>query len=367
MERFQKFILLPLILTALLTDLGFCSFIIKGPTNATVLAGSEAHFNCTVSLDWLIIIWLSNGIPVLTVIRSQGPVETSDRFTSQNYTNSNAFISELIIHKTQLSDSGKIECSIQQPGESGFAFLSVQVNGSLFITNSTLTVKENKTIDIVCEALGWAPAPNITWMTNDSFIDKSRYVTQHSQGSNDLHNALSILTLTPTDTEILTCLADIEALPHPQNASVTVMFVNPATENEYSEDSGSTRVIVLAVVLSVLGIILLIIIIVVVVRCCCLKKEESIYQTEIRKAAVEKKKDADLEDRQQHGSENQAYIPEELWNVAKIPRVTSLAPMSSKFTVSYADLYTSSVPKVEPQRYIDYPINPKKIRNVTLV
>jgi len=66
-------------------------------------------------------------------------------------------------------------------------------------------------------------------MTNDSFIDKSRYVTQQSQGSNDLNNALSILTLTPTDTEILTCLADIEALPNPQNATVTVVFVTSAT------------------------------------------------------------------------------------------------------------------------------------------
>lgn len=63
-------------------------------------------------------------------------------------------------------------------------------------------------------------------MTNDSFIDKSKYVTQQSQGSNHLHNALSILTLTPTDTEVLTCLADIEALPNPQNATVTVIFVN---------------------------------------------------------------------------------------------------------------------------------------------
>ncbi|XP_030325099.1 immunoglobulin superfamily member 5 isoform X3 [Calypte anna] len=264
MERFQKFILLLLILTGLLTDLGFCYSIIEGPANATVLAGSEAHFNCTVSLGWVILIWLSNGIPVLTVISSQGPVVTSDRFTSQNYTSSNAFTSELIIHQTQMSDSGKIECSTQQPGGSSFAFLSVQ-------------------------------------------------------------------------------------------------------ENEYSEDSGSTRVIVLAVVLSVLGIILLIIIIVVVVRCSCLKKEESIYQMEIRKAAAEKKKDADLEDRQRHGSENQGYIPEELWNAAKIPRVTFLAPMSSKFTVSDAGLYTSSVPKVEPQKYVDYPINLKKIRNVTLV
>ncbi|NWU70487.1 IGSF5 protein, partial [Pterocles burchelli] len=211
-----------------LPGLGFCYSIINGPANATVLAGSEAHFNCTVSVGWVILIWLSNGNPVLTVISSQGAIETPGRFTSQNYTSGNAFTSELIIHNTQLSDSGKIECSIQQPGSSSFAFLSVQVNGSLFIKNSTLTVKDNKTVEIACEALGWAPAPDITWMTNDTFIDKSRYVTQESQGSNGLRNALSILTLTPMDTEILTCLADIDALPNPQNATVTVIFVNSA-------------------------------------------------------------------------------------------------------------------------------------------
>ncbi|XP_074670485.1 immunoglobulin superfamily member 5 isoform X2 [Strix aluco] len=323
MERFQKFILLPLILTALLPGLGFCYSIINGPTNATVLAGSEVRFNCTVSVGWVILIWLSNGNPVLTVINSQGAVETSDRFTSQNYTSSIGFTSELIIRNTQLSDSGKIECSTQQPSENSFAFLSVQVNGSLFIKNSTLTVKENKTIEIVCEALGWAPSPDITWMTNDSVIDKSRYVTQQSQGSNGLHNALSILTLTPMDTEILTCLADIEALPNPQNATVTVIFVTSTI--------GST------------------------------------YQNEIRKVSTEKKKDGNLENRQRHGSENQGYIPEELWNTEQIPRIASLPPMSSKFTVSAADLHTSSVPKVQPQRRTDYPISPKKIRNVTLV
>ncbi|NXG51018.1 IGSF5 protein, partial [Psilopogon haemacephalus] len=254
--------------------LAYCYSIIQGPSNATVLAGSEARFNCSVSSDWVILIWLSNGSPVLTVTSAQGPVlGPSDHFTSQNYTNSNGVTLELIIHNTQLSDSGKIECSIQQFGESRFAFLSVQVNGSLFIKNSTLTVKENQTVEIVCEALGWAPAPDITWMTNDSFIDKSSYVTQESQGSNGLHNALSILTLTPTDTEILTCLADIEALPSPQNATVAVIFDNSAIENDYSEDNKNTWVVVLAVVLSFLGIVLLVVIIAVVVRHCCLKKK----------------------------------------------------------------------------------------------
>ncbi|NXP23654.1 IGSF5 protein, partial [Scytalopus superciliaris] len=255
-----------------LSGLGFCYSITKGPANATVLAGSQARFNCTVSAGWKILIWLSNGNPVLTVISSQGSVETTDRFTSRNYTSGDEFTSELIIHNTQLSDSGRIECSIQQPSENNFAFLTVQVNGSLFIKNSTFTVKENQTVEIVCEALGWAPAPDISWMANDSFIDKSRYVNQQSQGPNDLHNVLSILTVTPTATEVLTCLADIEALPEPQNATVILIYDNSTAENYYSEDNRSSWVIVLAVVLSFLGIVLLIVIIVVVVRYCLKKR-----------------------------------------------------------------------------------------------
>lgn len=38
-----------------------------------------------------------------------------------------------------------------------------------------------------------------------------------------------------------------------------------------------------------------------------------------RKVSAEKKKDGDLENRQRHGSENQGYIPEELWNTEEIP------------------------------------------------
>ncbi|NXQ38053.1 IGSF5 protein, partial [Catharus fuscescens] len=264
-----------------LTGLGFCYSITKGPENATVLAGSQARFNCTVSAGWQVLIWLFKGSPVLTVVSSQGPLETSERFTSHNYTSGDEFTSELIIHNTQLSDSGRIECSIQQPSDNNFAFLSVQVNGSLLIKNSTITVKDNQTIEIVCEALGWAPAPDIAWMRNDSWVDKSSYVTQQNPGSQGLHNALSTLTLTPRDTEVLTCLADIEALPSPQNATVTLIFDNSATENDFSQDNGNTWVVVLAVVLSFLGVVLLIVIIVVAVRC-CLKRRGSTYQNEVR-------------------------------------------------------------------------------------
>jgi len=43
-----------------------------------------------------------------------------------------------------------------------------------------------------------------------------------------------------------------------------------------------------------------------------------------RKVSAEKKKDADLENRQRHGSENLGYIPEELWNTEQIPSESKL-------------------------------------------
>ncbi|XP_044858439.1 immunoglobulin superfamily member 5 isoform X6 [Mauremys mutica] len=126
MDSLQKFIPVTFILFASLTGFGFGYSIINGPANATVLAGSEARFNCTVSQGWQIIIWLLNGNAVLTTIHLGGAVVTLDRFTQQNYTSGETFTSELIIHNVQQSDSGKIECSIQLGIPNSYAFLSVQ-------------------------------------------------------------------------------------------------------------------------------------------------------------------------------------------------------------------------------------------------
>ncbi|EMP31444.1 Immunoglobulin superfamily member 5 [Chelonia mydas] len=311
---------------------GFGYSIVNGPANATVLAGSEARFNCTVSQGWQVIIWLLNGNAVLTTTSLGGAVVTMNRFTQQNYTSSETFTSELIIHNVQLDDSGQIECSLQLSSPNSYAFLSVQVNGSLLIKDHNSTVRKNETIDIVCEALGWAPAPNMTWMINDSFVDKSRYVTNHSQGSNDLHNEGSTLTLTPMANETLTCLAYIEALPKPQNATVTLIV----------QDSLA----------------------------------ESTYQKELRKVSTKKTNDGNMKTRRSSGNENSGYSPEDPVYTKQMPRIAPLPPMASSLNGPEQDLEvssTSEVPykvqqnRVSPRRPTDYPVNPRKIRNVTLV
>ncbi|XP_075768199.1 immunoglobulin superfamily member 5 isoform X2 [Pelodiscus sinensis] len=332
MDSLQKFILFTFILFASLTDFGFDCSIVNGPANATVLVGSEARFNCTVFKGWRIIIWTLNTNPVLSASNVGGAIITIDRFTQQNYTSGDEFTSELIIHNVQQNDSGKIECSIQTTDPNSYAFLSVQVNGSLFIKNHNLTVRKNETVDIVCEALGWAPAPNMTWMINNSSVDKSRYVTNHSQGSNDLHNEVSTLTLTPMANETLTCLADIEALPEPQNSTVTLIVQDFLAE--------------------------------------------STYQKELRKVSTKKTNDGDVKTGRSSGSENSGYIPEDSVYSEQIPRVTPPSPRASNFYHPEQELEVSSTSEVPyevqrkrppPRRPIDYSVNPRKIRNVTLV
>lgn len=99
--------------------------IIEGPQNVTVLKGSDARFNCTVTHGWKLIMWTLNDMVVLS-LTSQGPIITNNRFTYASYNSTDSFISEMIIHDVQPSDSGLVQCSLQNSHVFGSAFLSVQ-------------------------------------------------------------------------------------------------------------------------------------------------------------------------------------------------------------------------------------------------
>ena len=104
---------------------GSSNQILEGPRNTTVLVGGEAHFNCTVSQGWRLIMWALNGTVVLSITPKE-PIITSDRFTSASYEEGDNFISEMIIHDVKFSDAGRIKCSLQNSDSEGSAFLSVQ-------------------------------------------------------------------------------------------------------------------------------------------------------------------------------------------------------------------------------------------------
>lgn len=125
MEGSWRGVLAVLVILAGLTASGSSYQIIEGPQNVTVLKGSEARFNCTVTHGWKLIMWALKDVVELS-ITSQETIITNDRFTSASYNGSNSFISELIIHDVQPSDEGSVRCSLQNSDVFGTAFLSVQ-------------------------------------------------------------------------------------------------------------------------------------------------------------------------------------------------------------------------------------------------
>uniref|UniRef100_A0A8D2KNC8 Ig-like domain-containing protein n=1 Tax=Urocitellus parryii TaxID=9999 RepID=A0A8D2KNC8_UROPR len=128
MEGCWREVLAMLVVLAGLAAPGSGYQIIEGPHNATVLEGSEARFNCTVSPGWKLIMWALKGTVVLSVTPRE-PIITNDRFTSASYEDAGGnFISEMIIHDAQPGDSGWVRCSLQNSDREGLAFLAVQGN-----------------------------------------------------------------------------------------------------------------------------------------------------------------------------------------------------------------------------------------------
>ncbi|XP_042313774.1 LOW QUALITY PROTEIN: immunoglobulin superfamily member 5 [Sceloporus undulatus] len=372
MDRCHKWIRLTLGLLAVLSDPGFGSSIIEGPRNLTVLVGSMARFNCTVSEGWGVLIWLFDGNPRLTLV-SDGKFYASPRYSQQNYTNGNLFTSELMITDVQQNDTGQIKCSIQNEEDNMYAYLFVQVNGSLTIKDSNFTIRENQTIKVVCEALGWVPAPYIFWMENNISLNNSMYITNQSPGSNGLYNEESILTLTPMASVNVTCLAAITTLSRPQNATVTVTVYQPAQNEPGNKQDGRVRTIILAVVLSVVGLLLVIFIILLII--CCKRRREPNYQKEMnRNLAQNKTTNRNLETMSHDGNENYGYNPEEtMYDTVQMRGNATVRP---RFYGPNQDANVTPVSEVHydrqhdealPSRTTAYPVHPRKTRNVTLV
>ncbi|XP_053168384.1 immunoglobulin superfamily member 5 isoform X2 [Hemicordylus capensis] len=269
MGRLQERIWVLSSLLTFLTDPGFGYSIIQGPHNLTILAGSVARFNCTVSEGWSVLIWLHNEWPQLTVENSGKVLNQDKRYSQQNYTSGTEFTSELMIYDVQPKDSGRIACSLLGNNYE-YAFLSVQVE---------------------------------------------------------------------------------------------------------SNDSWRTRTIILAVVLPIVGLLLLILIILLII-CCCKKRKESNYEKEMRKVPEKKVNDRHLEIMRESGIENYGYSPEKPKNTEQMRRAPTSSPDNSSFYGSGQDLevnpelevpYDGHDDTVLPPRITAYPVNPRKIRNLTLV
>ncbi|ELW48563.1 Immunoglobulin superfamily member 5 [Tupaia chinensis] len=232
MEDSWRGLLAVLGILAGLTAFGSSYQIIEGPKNATVLVGSEARFNCTVSQGWKLIMWALNGTVVVS-ITPNGPIITNDHFTSESYEEGGNFISEMIIHDVQFNDSGQIKCSLQNSDQGGFAFLSVQVMGALRIPNDSLIVIEDEPCNVSCRALGWTPLPDMSWEIS---IPARHWSYFSIPEPGDLHSAVSILSITPQGNGTLTCVANMKSLDAHRSITVNLTVVQPPLESSYQSE-----------------------------------------------------------------------------------------------------------------------------------
>uniref|UniRef100_A0A2K6RN87 Immunoglobulin superfamily member 5 n=1 Tax=Rhinopithecus roxellana TaxID=61622 RepID=A0A2K6RN87_RHIRO len=185
--------------------------VIEGPQNATVLKGSQACFNCTVSQGWKLIMWAVNDMVVLS-IRPMEPIITNDHFTSQRYDQGGNFTSEMIIHNVHPSDSGNIRCSLQNSRLHGSA-----VYGSLFIPNVNLVVAESELRKVTCRASHWTRLPDISWELGLLVSHSSYYFVPEPS---NLQSAVSILS-----NGTLTCVATWKSLKAHKSATVNLTVI----------------------------------------------------------------------------------------------------------------------------------------------
>ncbi|XP_026633358.1 immunoglobulin superfamily member 5 isoform X1 [Microtus ochrogaster] len=370
MEGRWRGVLAVLVILAGLTASGSSYQIIEGPQNVTALKGSEVRFNCTVTHGWKLIMWTLKNVVMLS-ITSQETIITNDRFTSASYNGSDSFISEMIIHDVQPSDSGLVQCSLQNSDVVGTAFLSVEVMGTLNIPNSSLVVTEGEPCNVTCSALGWTPLPDISWELEVP-VSQSSYYSVLEPG--DFTRTLSVLALIPLGNGTLTCVAELKNLQASKSLTVNLTVVQPLPDSIGEEGSSlpTWAIVLLAVGFSLL---LILIIVLIVVFCCCgisrREKEESSYQNEIRKTASMKTIKAEPETRLKSGKENYGYSSEE----ARRAQIASLPPKSGEVSLPKQHNYSSPYqePKTRQPSPASHPrvsfdvASPRKVRNATLV
>ncbi|CAJ0933412.1 unnamed protein product [Ranitomeya imitator] len=257
-----------------INNYGSCSDILDGPKNVTVLSGSNASFTCTVRAGWEVISWYLQTYFIVNIYPTGTTVSKDHTIIVQNSTNSitGAFTSAITIVDVNKSNSGVVRCSSLSASFQD-AYLTVEVNGSIQITNGSVIVKPNSNVTMICQAAQWYPAPTITWQINNTAADTLYYSTSYTTAANDFVTAISTFEISPEEDISLTCLASIQTLTQPQSAtvSITVREHIPGSSSSLSQ----TDIILIAVFGSLGGLLLIALIIVLIIYCGKKKKKKS--------------------------------------------------------------------------------------------
>ncbi|XP_067306180.1 immunoglobulin superfamily member 5 [Pseudorasbora parva] len=237
------------------------SFIHLEPKNATVLRGSEVHFNCSTDEPWDVMTWLLGGRTVLSISAAHGPLGRDESVSTVNHSMSSVSVWELVLMNASFSPTvQEVTCELLPTGRSSSA-LFVQEKGNVKILEGDLSVQEGVLVTFHCQAIGWYPNPSVSWVVNATTADRGNYNTSSLQDTSGLFNSTSVLQIKAEASVAVECLASVSATLAHQTSTVKLTVEAPQTTQDYT--------VVIAVVVSVCTIILLAVLILIL---CCRKK-----------------------------------------------------------------------------------------------
>ncbi|XP_019903123.1 immunoglobulin superfamily member 5 isoform X1 [Esox lucius] len=196
------------------------------PRTITVLRGDSARLTCSTTEQWEVMVWLLNGSAVLTISFQFGMLSNNPNMTAVNCSTNQLSSWEFFLISAQRSHQGQVTCDLQNIHRET-ANLFIQERGNVAITGGNQTAMRGEEVLFQCLAVGWYPAPSLTWLVNGREVDQGQYSISTEQpfdvdGFYNLHSNLSIQAAVSCHVE---CLATVSALPTPQASSVRLTVV----------------------------------------------------------------------------------------------------------------------------------------------
>ncbi|XP_058601070.1 immunoglobulin superfamily member 5 isoform X3 [Onychostoma macrolepis] len=211
------------------------SFIHLEPKNATVLRGSEVHFNCSTDESWDVMTWLLGGRTFLTISVEHGPLGRDESVSTVNHSMSSLSVWELVLMNASFSPTvQEVTCELlpTKLGRSSSA-LFVQEKGNVRILESDQSVQEGMFVIFHCQASGWYPDPSVSWVVNGTTVDRSDCNTSSLQDPSGLFNSTSVLQMKAETSTTVECWASVSAARAHQSSSVE-LTVESISENKVS-------------------------------------------------------------------------------------------------------------------------------------
>lgn len=116
------------------------SFIHLEPKNATVLRGSEVHFNCSTDESWDVMTWLLGGRTVLTISVVHGPLGSDESVSTVNHSMSSLSVWELVLMNASFSPTlQEVTCELL-PTKLGRSSSALFVQGKRAFVKHTLNI-----------------------------------------------------------------------------------------------------------------------------------------------------------------------------------------------------------------------------------